>query len=103
MTLRRVKRRYLVFRIFSEKVFREKEVQDAILESILQIYGLKGLSMIAPVLIEFDEKEQRGIIRCNHPYVRLMRTSLAYITSIESVEATIIVKKVSGTIKSLKS
>ncbi|MBS7630611.1 ribonuclease P protein component 2 [Candidatus Bathyarchaeota archaeon] len=91
------------FSIFSDGVFNEKEVQDAVMESILQLYGLKGLSLIAPTLIEFDEKDQRGIIRCNHSYLRLMRASLAYVTSIRGSGASIIVKKVSGTIKSLKS
>jgi len=103
MTLSRIKRRYLSFNIFSDEVFNEKEVQDAVFESILQLYGLKGLSLIAPTFIEFDEKEQRGIIRCTHSYLRLMRASLAYVTSIRGSEVSIIVKKISGTIKSLKS
>ncbi len=99
----RVKHRYLDFTILSEGVFGEKDVQYAVSKSVLHLYGLKGLSLITPSLIEFDVKEQRVIIRCSHSHLRLMRASLAYVTCIENVEASIIVKKVSGTLKSLRS
>ncbi|MGQ9679789.1 MAG: Rpp14/Pop5 family protein [Candidatus Bathyarchaeia archaeon] len=103
MPVRRIRRRYLAFKIISDRVFGEKEVQDAILKGVLQLYGLKGLSLIGYTLIKFNEKEQRGIIRCSHSYMRLMRASLAYITRIGDAAASIIVEKVSGTIKSFNS
>ncbi|KON30419.1 hypothetical protein AC482_03935 [miscellaneous Crenarchaeota group-15 archaeon DG-45] len=103
MTARRPRRRYLRFLVASERRYREGEVADAIRGGVLRIYGVRGLSQIAPVLIEFDELGQTGILRCSHIHLRRMRASLAYTTEICGSAASLRVLRVSGTLKSLRT
>lgn len=103
MTVRRVRRRYLRFRIASDRRYRRQEVADAVQRGVLLLYGVLGVSQMEPVFIEFDEDEQTGILRCSHLHLRQVRASLAYITSIGGSAASIHVLRVSGTIKALKT
>lgn len=103
MPVRRTRRRYLSFQVSSDQRHSEQEVADAIQKGVLRLYGVHGLSQIEPVLIEFDEEAQMGILRCSHRQLRKMRASLAYITSIGCHSASIHTAMVSGTIKALRS
>jgi len=103
MPVRRARRRYLRFKVASERRFHFSEIADAIQRGVLQLYGVHGLSQLEPVLMDFDEEDQTGILRCAHPHLRQMRASMAYITSISGSAASIHVLRVSGTIKSLRS
>ena len=103
MPVRRFRRRYLGFRVASERRHREREVADAIRRGVLRLYGVHGLSQIEPVLIEFEEESQTGILRCSHIHLRRMRASLAYMTEIGGSAASVRVLRVSGTIKALRS
>jgi RNase P/RNase MRP subunit POP5 len=87
----------------SDKKQSFNDVEDAILKSILHLYGIHGLSLIEPKLIEFQFEKQNGILRCNHLYLDKMRSSLAYITFIDKDEVSIHPFYISGTIKSLKN
>jgi len=103
MPVRRVRRRYLRFKVTSDHRFQFKEVADAIQRGVLQLYGVHGLSQLEPVLVDFDEEDQTGILRCAHIHLRRMRASMSYITSINGSAASIHVLRVSGTIKALRS
>ena len=87
----------------SERRHREREVADAIRGGVLRLYGVHGLSLIEPVLVEFEEESQTGILRCSHIHLRRMRASLAYMTEIGGSAASFRVLRVSGTIKALRS
>ena len=76
------RRRYLKFRVDSKQKFRFQEINDSIQSSVLNLYGIKGLSHMNPLLLEFEENRQMGILRCNHINLRGMRASMAYITKI---------------------
>lgn len=102
MPIRRVRHRYLKIRVVSEQRYSMHEVDDDIQRGVLRIYGVRGLSEVAPMLIEFDEEEQTGILRCSHLRMRRMRASLAYITSMHDSAAAIHVVRISGTIKALR-
>lgn len=102
MPVREARRRYLMFQIASEVGPGEKTLEEAIIRGILTLYGLKGLSQANPQLIEYDEKEKMGILRCSHTQLRQVRASLAYITSLEGLPASIQVKGVSGTLRALR-
>jgi len=103
MPVRRVRRRYLRFKVASGRRFQLKEVADAIQKGVLRLYGLHGLSQMEPLLMEFNEEGQTGILRCSHLHLKRMRASLAFITSVGGSAASIHVVRVSGTIKALKS
>ncbi len=102
MPVKRARRRYLSFTVNSGGQAPQRDVHDAIQGSVQELYGVIGLSKIDPVLIEYDEASKAGIVRCSHDNLRKMRASLAYITRIGGAGASVTVKKVSGTIKSLR-
>ena len=102
MPVRRVRRRYLRFRVASEWRYQAQDVADAVQRGVLSLYGVHGLSRINPVFIGFEEEGQTGILRCSHLHLRLMRAALAYVTNIDGHVASIHVMRVSGTIKGLK-
>lgn len=103
MPVKRIGRRYLRFSVEGSKKFTEEEVYDAVQKGVVYLYGVLGLSQIEPVLIGFDEDEQRGILRCNRSHLREMRASLSFITSLAGFPAVFHVLRVSGTIKALMS
>lgn len=103
MPVHRKGRRYLGIWIAGERSFTEKEVVDTVQKRVLDIYGVQGFSEIEPIFIGFDEDSQEGILRCNSSRLRQMRATLALVNNISDSPASIHVKRVSGTIRSLKS
>jgi len=101
--VRQVRRRYMRLRVTSERGYTTEEVAEAVQKVTRHLYGVHGLSNMSPLLIEFDEEKQAGILRCSHTHLRQMRASLAYITSIGESAAAITVERVSGTIRSLRA
>jgi ribonuclease P/MRP protein subunit POP5 len=99
----RKSRRYLRIWVRGAQGFASKEVSDAIQKGVLSLYGFHGLSLLEPTLIEFEESEQIGILRCNRSHLREMRASLAFIVNMGDSSAAIHVARASGTIKSLRS
>ena len=99
----RKSRRYLRIWVRGARGFGSKEVSDAIQKGVQSLYGFHGLSLLNPTLIEFEEAEQTGILRCNRSHLREMRASLAFIVNIGDSSAAIHVARASGTIKSLRS
>ncbi len=102
MPVRGVRRRYFLFRVDSGAKPTEREIWEIIRDSIQDLYGAKGLSLIDPNLIQYDENESRGILRCTHDTERHLRACLAYIVGITSVAAAIRVERSSGTLKALR-
>jgi RNase P/RNase MRP subunit POP5 len=103
MPVGRKRRRYLRLWVCGDREFSSTEVWEAIRKGALDLYGVEGLSLMEPVLIEFDEGEQRGILRCNRSCIRKMRAVLAFIVNIRESAAAIHVERASGTLKSLRS
>ena len=99
----RKSRRYLRIWVRGARGFASKEVSDAIQKGVLSLYGFHGLSLLESTLIEFEEAEQMGILRCNRSHLREMRASLAFIVNIGDSSAAVHVARASGTIKSLRS
>ncbi|MFB0557930.1 MAG: Rpp14/Pop5 family protein [Candidatus Bathyarchaeia archaeon] len=94
-------RRYIGFRVAGSRSFTVKEVADAVKKGVLNLYGVEGLSLIDPVLIDFGES-QEGVLRCNTSHLKETRAALTLITNIGGQSVAILVEKVSGTIKSLR-
>jgi RNase P/RNase MRP subunit POP5 len=102
MPVRSVRRRYLSFTTSSSSID-DKAVQKCINHSILELYGLKGLSHIDPNLIQYDKELQKGIIRCSNDGERFLRAAMAFVTRFDEDALAIRVWKSSGTIKSLRA
>lgn len=101
MTFRR-RHRYAAFRVLSSTRIGDKDVREVIQRSILELFGVYGLSTIEPKVLEYDEKQGGGIIRCNNLHLPLLRASLASITTIDDKPVSFFVLKVSGTLKALR-
>lgn len=102
MPVRRKRRRYLGVEVDCARALSAKEMVDTIQRGVIDLYGVAGLSTVEPSLIEFDEGNQRGILRCNRERVRTFRAALALITDVGGTPAAIRVAGVSGTIRSLR-
>ena len=102
MPVRLVKRRYLHFKVASEATPDEKTIWEHLRDSIYTLYGAKGLSLVDPNLIEYNEETKVGIVRCTHDTERFLRASLATIVAISGSPTAIRVQRSSGTIKSLR-
>ena len=97
----REKRRYIVFEVVSDKKFTKEKVENAMYSSLLTLFGEYGFSLVNPKLIEFDEREQYGVIKFTREEVQKMRSSLAFVSKIDETVAVIHVKGISGTLKKL--
>jgi RNase P/RNase MRP subunit POP5 len=102
MPVRGIRRRYLLFNVSGEHSLGEKAIWETIRDSILTLYGSKGLSLIDPNLIEYSEETKNGIIRCTHDTERFLRASLASIMIVSSIPVAFRVQRTSGTIKALR-
>ena len=63
---------------------------------------MKGANKIGLWLVEFNPKENYGIVRCSHETKEIIITALTLIQEINGTRVIISPVKTSGTIKSLK-
>lgn len=101
----REKKRYIVFKIFSERKLNYTEFNQVIWKSILDFLGELKASELNLWVIKnlFDEENQKGIIRCSHNSIEEIRAALSLVSYIEDTRVTISIKAVTGTIKSAKT
>jgi RNase P/RNase MRP subunit POP5 len=102
MPVRSVRRRYIWIHIETTLDLDSKLINEVIENKIHFLYGLKGAIEINYKLIDFIPKNNDAIIRCNHNKLNYMRTALAHITKLKTKNCRVDVKKVSGTIKTLR-
>jgi RNase P/RNase MRP subunit POP5 len=102
MPVRGIRRRYLLFNVSGEHSLGEKAIWETIRDSILTLYGSKGLALIDPNLIEYNEETRNGIIRCTHDTERFLRVTLASIVNVSGAPTAFRVQRTSGTIKALR-
>ena len=100
----RGKKRYIVFEIISEKKLEFSEILNAFWHSILNFMGEMGTSRTNIWFVKdmWEEKNQRGLIRCNHKQVEYVRVALALIDRIGDVQVIPFTLGVSGTMKAAK-
>jgi len=99
---RRMRKRYLAFKVVSEQSVSKGDVADAVWNAVLQLFGEYGASQTNLALIEYDPEECWGIIRCSHRAVEMVRASVASVTEINEKPIAIHVLGVSGTLKALR-
>ena len=75
MPVRSIRRRYLHVTINGDSQPTELQIDEVIRRSLLNLFGLKGLSEVDPKLIEYRESEKSGIVRCSHDGLRYMRAA----------------------------
>lgn len=101
----RIRERYIVFSIISEKTFTLEETVRTIWASALQLFGEVGTSRFHIWIPSnlYNEKRGIGIIRCSHDYVQDIRAALALIKKIDDEPVIIRTLGVTGTIKAAKT
>ena len=100
----RERKRYIKFKVFSEEKIVYSDLEQAILNTCLDFYGEFETSKISLWLIKnlWNEKEQVGIIKCNHLAVPKVIVCLGLIRRLGDIRVFIKVLKISGTLKGLK-
>lgn len=98
----RVKRRYLKFKIESDRRLTRRDIIDAIHSAGTSLFGDYGMSLINLQFIEFDESTGHGIVRCARERVDDVRAVLATINNIRGAPSATRVVRVSGTLKGVK-
>jgi len=97
-----VRRRYIAVEIDSDRMFDERDVRNAVLDSALRLFGEYGASRSELALIEYDQEGKQAILRCTHKALDLVKASIVAMTEISGEKATVHIILVSGTLKSLR-
>jgi len=103
MPVRDVRRRYLYVEVESEERFTEHQFRFALEDKIHFLYGVTGATAMNMRVIEWDDEKQAAIVRVNHLKLNEMRTALVHMSEVGRAEVRVDVRRVSGTIKTLKS
>ncbi len=101
--MKRVKRRYLALQLERDGLPSEREFMDAVWASTTKLYGEVGASLTGLALINFDGERKIFVVRCNLAVLLSVRVSVASVTCVAGVEASVHVLAVSGTLKALYS
>ena len=98
-------KRYIVFEIISDEPVAYNDLVNTIWNSTLNFLGELETSNVMLWSIQnlYDEKSQRGIIKCRHDFVENMRVILSLIQTVGETKVVIKVLGVTGTIKSARN
>jgi len=102
MPVRKDRRRYIVYKVLSERVLEGREILRTIRDSTRDLFGEVGMGRITIKPIFYDDRRREGVIRCAHTDLWDLRAAMALIDSVGSDRASILVKGVSGTLKTAK-
>jgi len=100
--LEKARRRYILAKIDCPKPPHEKDFQNALLSSIIRLFGEYGASQADVSLIEYNYNRRYAIVRCSHKALPMVRAAMATVNRIGSYEAAIHVLLVSGTLRALR-
>lgn len=97
----REKKRYLAFEIISEKPVAFENVVEAFWSSLLSLLGELGTAHTGVWFVRdaWDEKRQRGLVRCDHVQVDNVRVALAMINEVDGTRVVPHSLGVSGTME----
>lgn len=97
----RPKKRYLRFKIHSDKSLELGDVVDSFWQSSIEFSGLKGMSKADMWIMgeEYNESENEGVVRVNREVIDDFISSLLFIEEIGGEDCFVEVLKVSGSIK----
>lgn len=97
------KKRYILFEIESERKFGKEEAKAAVLSVLSENLGSMGLADAEIAFIDFDEKTQKGILRCTAKKLEQTRAALTLLSEINLYKAFLIIRTVTGSIKKANS
>ena len=96
--------RYILFKIIKEKNLNcePQVILNSIWKSIWRFFGMKEANKVGLWLIEFNEENGLGLIRCAHQTKELIITALSLVNEISGRKIILSPIKTSGTIKTIK-
>jgi ribonuclease P/MRP protein subunit POP5 len=99
----RERKRYILFKIISEEPINYQIFKELLNSTILKFYGELTFGKFGFKILDerWNEKEQIGIIKCNHLYVSNIIVALGLLQRLGEHRINVKILKVSGTIKSL--
>jgi ribonuclease P/MRP protein subunit POP5 len=97
------KKRYVLFEVVSDKKFGKEDVKKAIWSILHDNIGNMGLADAEFAFIDFDEKSQKGILRCTNTRLEQVRAALALLSEINLYKAFLYIRTVAGSIKKANS
>jgi len=95
----RERNRYLVIEIQSEGKIDRKTAVDAVWASLLKLYGEVGASKTSLWVMDWNEKNNRGILKVNHKSVETLRSAATMIREVNGKKTTVSTIKTCGTLK----
>lgn len=100
----RMKERYIVFEVISEKPIEYSELTKTVWFSCLSFLGELKASELGFKFVKdlYNPEMQQGVIRCAHDAVEYVRVALMMVKKIGDVNALIRVMGVTGTIDAAK-
>lgn len=103
-TLRPTKR-YIAFEIISDQPVQYSEFANAVWASLFNFLGELGSSEAKIWFIHnlYDDKTQKGLLKCTHDSVEKVRTVLSLIQIISETRVVVKIMGVTGTIKSART
>ncbi len=99
----RGKKRYVLFKLFSEKNFDEHSVERNIFSIFLALFGSTGVAKQNLRLIRYNNGTNLGILRCSLPCLTEVKSGLLFLREINGIPVTPKIVSVSGSLKKLKS
>jgi ribonuclease P/MRP protein subunit POP5 len=97
------KKRYVMFEVVSDKKFAKEDVKKAVWSVLHENLGNMGLADAEFSFIDFEEKSQKGILRCTNTKLEQVRAALALLSEINLYKAFLYVRTVTGSIKKANS
>jgi RNase P/RNase MRP subunit POP5 len=102
----REKQRYIALQVISEESeeLNYSDLEAAVWNTMLDFLGEEGVSKTSVWLMKdcWDQKRQKGILRCNNKSVQEVIASLGLIDRLGDNRITFKILRISGTIKSIR-
>ncbi|MBY8987400.1 MAG: Rpp14/Pop5 family protein [Candidatus Lokiarchaeota archaeon] len=86
----------------NDVVLDQREIVNSVWTSIWKYFGLKEASKVGLWLLDINNVEGFGIVRCSHQTKEIVMSSLTLITEISGNKVILSPIKTSGTIRSIK-
>jgi ribonuclease P/MRP protein subunit POP5 len=99
----REKRRYITFKIACASPLSKKDAIRALWDNAFDTLGSLGCADSAFWVIDFDEKTQEGIVRCDNINTARVLASLCLLRMASNKKARIHIISVTGTVKKAKN
>jgi len=94
-----VARRYILVKIVCDRKFTNEQFHDALYDAVTRFFGELGVTRIDPRIVKFDMESSTAIVSCERSATPEFESALTLITGDAEVSMTLLVLRVSGTIK----